>query len=474
MKRQQIHFITGRLAESALRRELERLSAARDFAYTIQVMPISVAALMTGTWIARRIDVPDGSDEVVLPGYVGTGCDEVQRASSVPVRLGPKDLRDLATLFGEQPDRSGYGSWDVEIIAEINHVPQLELPEVLSIAQSLVRDGADIVDIGCDPAGGWTGVGETVQMLREAGIRVSIDSFDPCEVSQAVAAGAELVLSVNSTNCRAAPDWGCEVVVVPDDLRRWEAMESTMEFLAGRGVPFRVDPVLEPVGIGLGASLARFVAARTRWPDVEILMGIGNVTELTDADSAAINLILIGICQEQSIRSVLTTQVINWSRTSVRECQIARQIAWYAHQQGIPAKRISEELLIVRDASVVDVDQEFLEELSGKVKDRNYRIFSGCDGLSVIGDKTLWQGADPFVLVDRMLESQGGSITSGHAFYLGYEMCKAEIARQLGKRYTQDEALDWGYLTQVEPNRHRLEKRRADSSGVPDSHREGD
>jgi len=31
-----------------------------------------------------------------------------------------------------------------------------------------------------------------------------------------------------------------------------------------------------------------------------------------------------------------------------------------------------------------------------------------------------------------------------HAFYLGAELMKAEIAWQLGKRYAQDEPLDWG------------------------------
>jgi hypothetical protein len=31
-----------------------------------------------------------------------------------------------------------------------------------------------------------------------------------------------------------------------------------------------------------------------------------------------------------------------------------------------------------------------------------------------------------------------------HAFYLGTELMKAEIAWRLGKRYAQDSPLDWG------------------------------
>ena len=37
-----------------------------------------------------------------------------------------------------------------------------------------------------------------------------------------------------------------------------------------------------------------------------------------------------------------------------------------------------------------------------------------------------------------------------HAFYLGYEMAKAVTALTLGKDYRQDQALDWGYLTESE------------------------
>ena len=49
------------------------------------------------------------------------------------------------------------------------------------------------------------------------------------------------------------------------------------------------------------------------------------------------------------------------------------------------------------------------------------------------------------------------NVDAGHAFYLGYEMAKANIALQLGKQYEQDQALDWGYLT-VEEDHHRIKR----------------
>jgi hypothetical protein len=34
---------------------------------------------------------------------------------------------------------------------------------------------------------------------------------------------------------------------------------------------------------------------------------------------------------------------------------------------------------------------------------------------------------------------------ASHAFYLGVELARAQIAWQLKKRYSQDEELQWGY-----------------------------
>jgi hypothetical protein len=44
-----------------------------------------------------------------------------------------------------------------------------------------------------------------------------------------------------------------------------------------------------------------------------------------------------------------------------------------------------------------------------------------------------------------------------HAFYLGTELMKADIAWRLGKRYVQDEPLDWGCGADAVPDDpHRL------------------
>ena len=213
-----ILFVTGRLAERGLTRVLEELSQKLGFRYEVQVMPISVAALLTTKWVRPRIRVSPGVQRIVLPGYCRGDLDELSRELGVPVQLGPRDLRKLPEFFGQVSRRDEtYGQSDIEIIAEINHAKDLSISEIEETAEKLLRDGADIIDVGCDPGSTWEGVAEAVQHLKSMGARVSVDSFNPREIVAAVDAGAELVLSLNSSNRSLADELDVEWVLIPDE-----------------------------------------------------------------------------------------------------------------------------------------------------------------------------------------------------------------------------------------------------------------
>jgi len=459
-----IHFVTGRLAEFSLRNLLAELAPRVGFEYTVEVLGITVAALMTTEWIARRTTVPPNTTRVILPGYCQGELSTVERRTGVPVERGPRDLRRLPEFFGERPALGDYGAYDIEILAEINHAPRLPLADILTQAEKLRAEGADVIDVGCEPGDAWSGVGPTVRALVEAGHSVSIDSMNLTEIEAAVRAGAQLVLSVNSTNRSAAADWGCEVVVVPDDPHTLAGLDDTVEFLAERGVPLRIDPILEPIGFGFAASLGRYLEIRQRFPDAEMMMGIGNLTELTDADSAPINVVLLGFCQELGIRSVLTTEVINWARTSVRECDLARRLVHYAEHNRTLPKRIEPNLVMLRDAEMLRHGSETFARLASQVKDHNFRVFAEDDQLHVVTAGVHLTEADPFKMFALMQEQASRAIDSSHAFYLGYEMAKAVTALTLGKEYRQDEALDWGFLTRPEQSRRHSDQVDGDST----------
>jgi len=440
-------FVTGRLAEFALRQVLDELAPRAEFLAEVAVLPISVAALMTPKWVARHLLVSEGVDRVILPGYCrGDLGPIVEKVGNIPVEPGPEDLRDLPRHFGQAGgQRSGDGNHDIEILAEINHAPGMEPDEIIKQAERFRSQGADVIDLGCDPGMTWVKVGDAVGTLRERGIRVSIDSFDPAEVALAVSAGAELVLSVNGTNRQHALEWGVEVVAIPDQPGSLEGLDQTVEFLVSQGVPFRIDPILEPIGVGFAASLGRYLEVRRRYPEAAMMMGVGNLTELTDVDSAGVNTILAGFCQELKIQSVLTTAVINWARSSVRELDLARRLVHHAVTHHTLPKHVEPRLIALRDPKVVDFGADNLAELQRRIRDPNWRIFAEGGMIYALNNTRFLRDPDPFVLFEQM-----GVSDAAHAFYLGYELMKAKTALTLSKTYRQDQSLEWGFLTEPE------------------------
>jgi len=450
--REKIHFVTGRLAAPSLEEALARLAPEAGFEPSVQVMNITVAALMTTPWIARRIAVPAGTERVIVPGLASGSLDPIREACGVPVERGPEDLRRLDEHFGRRArDLEGYGAHSIEILAEINHAPRLAPDAILAEARRMRADGADRIDLGCDPGGGWSAVGEVVRRLVDDGHPVSIDSFDPDEVAAAVAAGASLVLSVNSSNAARAADWGVEVVAIPDVPSTLEGLDATLATLDRAGVRYRIDPVLEPIGFGLAASLGRYIDTRRRFPAAPMMMGIGNLTELTDVDSAGVNVLLLGICAELGIGSVLTTEVIHWARSSVRECDLARRLVHHAVTRRTLPKHVEPRLITLRSGRPQAAHgDEALDRLAAAIRDTSYRMFAERGRVHLVGRGLHLADADPFALFSALEAERGDSLDPSHAFYLGYEAAKAVTALTLDKDYRQDQALDWGHLTRPE------------------------
>ena len=468
MSRERILFVTGRLAEPSLQDVLPPLATRIGFDYEIAVLGISVAALMHVDWVRRKLVVPPGISRVILPGWCGGDLGLLTTHFGVPFFAGPKDLFDLPQFFGSHRPPPPLDDYSIEILAEINHAPRLTDDELLRQAESYRQSGADLIDLGCIPGESWYGIADIVKRLRSEGFRVSVDSFERKEVEAAVGAGAELVLSCNQSNIEWARTLPVEYVVIPDNLAEIGSWEMICQQLRKSGRTFRLDPVLEPIGFGFAASLQRYFETRRRFPDATMMMGVGNLTELTEVDSAGINFLLAAICEELQIGSVLTTEVINWGRTAVREFDQARRLVRHSVQHRVLPKHLGGQLVLLRDPRLRAIGEDGLRQLAGRLTDPNFRIFAEAGQIHLMNRDGYWHGSDPYEIFDQMV-AVVGSLTAEHAFYLGMELNKARTALTLGKQYIQDESLRWGFLTVDEISALQRRKHR---TGQPEEHPE--
>jgi len=408
-------------------------------------MKITVAALMTTAWIARFLEVSPETDLVLIPGLCEGDTAVLKDRFGVAVEKGPKDLRELPGYFGQAAAASDYGAYSIEILAEINNAPRLTAAEIHAAAEYYRTSGADLIDIGCTPGLSFPALGDVVRQLRASGLRVSIDSFDTDEILTAVGAGAELVLSVNGTNLDVARELagtGARVVVIPDFGEGLDTLDRSIEALERWSVPYLIDPIVEPIGFGFMASLERYADIHRRYPDAGQLMGIGNITELTSADTTGVNALLLAVCEEIGVRAVLTTEVIPWARGAVKEVDIARRLMHHAVSHRTLPKGVDDRLLTVKDPVILEYDEAELRALHAAVTDPNFRIFTDRTTITVFNHEIFIRGTD----IGEIF-SQLGVDEPTHAFYLGRELMKATLAITLGKTYRQEGALSWGYLT---------------------------
>lgn len=461
-------FVTGKLAEPALRRTLEGMKP--EFACEVATMKITVAALMTTPWIAKFLEVPPETDLVLLPGLVEGDTAALSEKHGVRVEKGPKDLREIPEYFGHAAAVRDYGAYDIEILAEINNAPKRDAAAIRQEAEYYKASGADLIDLGCTPGVPFPALASTVRDLRAAGMRVSIDSFDPNEIRTAVEAGAEMVLSVNGSNLAVIDSIrgsGVTVVAIPDFGAGLETLEPTLAALSKAGLATLIDPVIEPIGYGFMRSLERYAEIQRRYSGIGQLMGIGNLTELTSADSTGVNAILMAVAQEVGVKAVLTTEVIPWARGSVREIDIARRLMYHAITQKTLPKKVDDRLVTVKDPRVLAYSEAELRELQAQVKDANFRIFADNGVITVFNSQLFIRGAEIQEIFDQL-----GVDEATHAFYLGKELAKAKLAIDLGKTYRQEGQLTWGYLTPPEDARRehlRPTMRRTRDQDIPPS-----
>ncbi|HEY9211175.1 MAG TPA: DUF6513 domain-containing protein [Methylotenera sp.] len=446
---QNLLFLTGKLAEKSLNKVLSEVQdnpKTPPFKYRVEQIGVSVAALMTPDLIARRVKQTGDADKVIVPGLCQGDLTKLEVQYGIPVERGPEDLKDLPQYFGHagvEPDLSRYS---VQIFSEIVDAPYLSVEGIVKKAQQFQQQGANVIDLGCLPGVPFPHLADTVKALKQLDFKVSVDSLNTDDLLTAGRAGADYLLSLTEKTLWIADEVASTPVLIPAKPHSLASLYRAIDLCIKNGKPFIADAILDPIHFGLTDSIVRYQKLRKKYPDIQIMMGIGNLTELTDADTTGINALLFGMISELDVNAVLATSVSPHAVNAIAEADVARRMMFAAKQDSRLPRGYSNDLLGLHDRRPFTYSEDEIREIAAQIKDPSFRIQVSESGMHIYNRDGLFEHTDPFALYPHLKVDDDAS----HAFYLGVELARAQIAWQLKKRYVQDQELDWGAASEAQ------------------------
>jgi len=441
---EKILFITGKLAE----RQLERIlnSMKPEFKYQINQIGVNVAALMSESIIMRRVNNEQNFDRIIVPGKFRGSLKKLSNFFKVPVERGPDDISDIPDYFGVKKPIDKLTDYDCKIFAEIVDAAILRPDDIREIAKSYKKNGANVIDLGCMPDTRFEHLEDSIKAVKSIGCEVSVDSANAEELIRGSNAGADYILSINQKNIGILDKINSTPVLIPNSPGDLKSLEKIVELSIKKKRNFYADPILDPIHYGFVDSIERFIKLRKKFPRIKMFMGTGNLTELTDCDSSGANAIMMGMVSELSIDAVLVVQVSGHCKNSIKETDAARKIMHFSKKNQRLPFRVSNDLLCISERKPKRKSKEEVEEIKSMVKDSNYRIILSDEGINIFNKEISAKGKDPYDFYDE-IDVMGDT---SHAFYLGVELARAQIAYQLGKNYDQDNQLEWGIAVEEE------------------------
>ena len=191
-------------------------------------------------------------------------------------------------------------------------------------------------------------------------------------------------------------------MLIPKEHGDLASLYRAMDALDAKGRKYLVDPVLDPINFGFTRSLERYAQVRRERPNAEMLMGTGNLTELTDADTTGITAMLLGIASELHIRNVLVVQVSPHTRRTVEEHDLARRIMYASRAEHELPKDYADGLLALHARRPFPQTPEEIAQAAREVRDKNFRIEIAEDGIHVYNRDGHHVAQDAFALYDKL------------------------------------------------------------------------
>ncbi|HMF05961.1 MAG TPA: DUF6513 domain-containing protein, partial [Methylocella sp.] len=364
-------LLTGHLAYRRLERLMQTLGET-PFTWEICDIGVKVAALMTESIIMHRLQKPVGVDRIIVPGRCRADLSRLTNHLGVPLVRGPDELSDLPAFFGQGGKPPDLTRFAIRIFGEIVDATALSVEALIARAEALRKSGADVIDLGCLPDTPFPHLEETVCALKATGHLVSVDSANRQELVRGAQAGADFLLSLEENNLDIAQGTSVTPILVPAPHGDIDSLVRAGCKAEELGIHFIVDPILDPIHFGFANSLARYFETRRRLPGAEMMMGTGNLTELTEADSCGVTAVLIGLCSELDIRNVLTVQVSPHTRRTIEEHDAARRLMFAAREDSALPKGYNAGLLQLHDRAPFPSSAQDLSEIAVEVRDASF------------------------------------------------------------------------------------------------------
>ncbi len=517
--------VTGRLAEESIRQYIsksrvdadvlalpvsvaafitpeyaaESLKKVETESYDIILMPGSVKGDVSLVEAATGIPTYKGSlhaadlplildllDKIELSTTIPASeliKDEMNRRAIADIEAVEKNWREImqkegGLVIGGKGYEIPVGrAFPMRVIAEIVNAPTLEIDAVRRRAHYYEAEGADIIDIGM-LAGKQ--MPEKIKGIVDAirasvDLPVSIDTLDVSEIEAAVEAGVDLVLSVDAGNMEevAATVSEVPVVVLPSNMKegkmpkraeeRVSALRDNIEKARSLSLKKLIaDPVLEPLlQPGMLESLKAYQLFRQLDDKTPLLFGLGNVTELIDADSTGVNGLLTALACEVGADLLFIPEFSPKATGSVRETATASKMMFIARHRETGPKDLGIDLLVLKEKRwrekpydrglektveiiEAEADVEFKGDRAGWFRievDREVSVIAAIHFPH--GDKEpdiIVRGRNAREVYQTIIRMRLVSKLD-HAAYLGKELEKAEEAIRVGRSYVQEEDL---------------------------------
>ncbi len=494
-------LVTGRRAEQAVKLAAEKLRELTGWTIDVYVAPVDVAALMPQKLLEKIVEERGHAyDAIIVSGLIGYNVDSIGAKHGVRVVKGPEDPFDLVVIAeagvdvleksivdGRFEAARAAERW-LELLSRVHaekasvevcsvRVPLRPPPvvvaaeiyagnsveEVVERAESLLQRGADIVVAGFGYEHDTSKVLEVLHNLYRRVGPVAADSPNPKALAKAAREGyACLVFSADPSNglLEMLPK-GSAAVIVPaaagssmpqTPIERVEVLEKLAREASTRGITAIADPVIGPPLQGLADSIVALYEAGRRLNDIPLLAGIANVYELLDADTHGVIAALVPLVAEAGASIILVSEESSKAYMAVTEASIAATMTSIAMVRSSVPKDLGVDLLAVKEKrrqpekhptyQVERVDADAIASWHRLRLEKVEHVIHVVDNTVrdiVITRKKVFELIGSSARnVYKAIAYLGLARQADHAAYLGYELCKAELALKLGRSYRQD------------------------------------